>query len=144
MSYETKFQQKGEKGPTERRKRSNRKEKKVQRKELRSNGTKYEATLWLMLKNRQIDGARFRRQFSVGEYILDFYCPELKLGIELDGQGHYTIEGSLRDGSRDNRLSARGITVLRIENRAIFENQPAVIELLKETVRRLKASGQSV
>ena len=97
-----------------------------------------------MLKNRQIDGARFRRQFSVGEYILDFYCPELKLGIELDGQGHYTIEGSLRDGSRDNRLSARGITVLRIENRAIFENQPAVIELLKETVRRLKVSGQSV
>ena len=107
----------------------NRKEKKVQRKELRSNGTKYEATLWLILKNRQIDGVRFRRQFSVGEYILDFYCPELK---------------SLRDGSRDNRLSARGITVLRIENRAIFENQPAVIELLKETVRRLKASGQSV
>ena len=51
---------------------------------------------------------------------------------------------SLRDGSRDNRLSARGITVLRIENRAIFENQPAVIELLKETVRRLKVSGQSV
>ena len=84
----------------------NRKEKKVQRKELRSNGTKYEATLWLILKNRQIDGVRFRRQFSVGEYILDFYCPELKLGIELDGQGHYTIEGSLRDGSRDNSLSA--------------------------------------
>ena len=127
----------------------NRKEKEVQRKEFRSNGTKYEATLWLILKNRQIDGVRFRRQFSVGEYILDFYCPELKLGIELDGQGHYTIEGSLRDGSRDNRLSARGITVLRItvlriENRAIFENQPAVIELLKETVRRLKVSGQSV
>ena len=72
----------------------NRKEKEVQWKELRSNGTKYEATL--------------------------------------------------RDGSRDNSLSARGITVLRIENRAIFENQPAVIELLKETVRRLKASGQSV
>ena len=82
----------------------NRKEKEVQRKELRSNGTKYEATLWLILKNRQIDGVRFRRQFSVGEYILDFYCPELKLGIELDGQGHYTIEGSLRDGSRDNSL----------------------------------------
>ena len=121
----------------------NRKEKEVQRKEFRSNGTKYEATLWLILKNRQIDGVRFRRQFSVGEYILDFYCPELKLGIELDGQGHYTIEGSLRDGRRDNRF-ARGITVLRIENRAIFENQPAVIELLKETVRRLKASGQSV
>ena len=73
----------------------NRKEKEVQRKELRSNGTKYEATLWLILKNRQIDGVRFRRQFSVGEYILDFYCPELKLGIELDGQGHYTIEGKI-------------------------------------------------
>ena len=122
----------------------NRKEKKVQRKELRSNGTKYEATLWLKLEYRQLDGVSYRRLYKVGEYILDFYCLELMVGIELDGHGHLTIEGSLRDGSRDNRLSARGITVLRIENRAIFENQPAVIELLKETVRRLKASGQSV
>ena len=77
----------------------NRKEKEVQRKELRSNGTKYEATLWLILKNRQIDGVRFRRQFSVGEYILDFYCPELKLGIELDGKAIIQSKGVLETGA---------------------------------------------
>ena len=77
----------------------NRKEKEVQRKELRSNGTKYEATLWLILKNRQIDGVRFRRQFSVGEYILDFYCPELKLGIELTGKAIIQSKGVLETGA---------------------------------------------
>ena len=77
----------------------NRKEKKVQRKELRSNGTKYEATLWLILKNRQIDGVRFRRQFSVGEYILDFYCPELKLGIDWTGKAIIQSKGVLETGA---------------------------------------------
>ena len=126
MSYETKFQQKGERGPAER--------VSFQRDKIRSDP----------LADIEKPTNRWSEIPPAIEYILDFYCPELKLGIELDGQGHYTIEGSLRDGRRDNRLSARGITVLRIENRAIFENQPAVIELLKETVRRLKASGQSV
>lgn len=121
----------------------NKKEKKEQRKELRSYGTKYEATMWLLLKNRQIEGMKFRRQFSVGEYILDFYCPELKLAIELDGQDHYSIDGSYKDRVRDEWLSTQGITILRIENCAIFENQHAVIELLKETVLRLKSSAQN-
>ena len=121
----------------------NKKEKEKQRKELRSYGTKYEATMWLLLKNRNIEGVRFRRQFSVGEYILDFYSPELKLAIELDGNDHYSIEGSYKDRVRDKWLSTHGIEVLRIENCAIFENQQAVIELLKETVQRLKSSAQN-
>ena len=62
----------------------NRKEKEVQRKEFRSNGTKYEATLWLILKNRQIDGVRFRRQFSVGEYIyIGFLLSRIEVGNRI-------------------------------------------------------------
>ena len=74
---------------------------------------------------------------------MDFYCPELKLAIELDGQDHYSIDGSYKDRVRDEWLSTQGITILRIENCAIFENQHAVIELLKETVLRLKSSAQN-
>ena len=58
------------------------------RKELRSNLTPAEAKLWTYLKNKKLGGRRFRRQHSVGGYILDFYCPTEKLAIELDGQGH--------------------------------------------------------
>jgi very-short-patch-repair endonuclease len=63
------------------------------RKALRNNLTSAEATLWLCLKNKQLEGKRFRRQFSIGNYIVDFYCPEQKLAIELDGQGHFTVQG---------------------------------------------------
>ncbi|WP_255518216.1 endonuclease domain-containing protein [Fulvivirga sp. M361] len=57
------------------------------RKELRNNGTSAEATLWTMLKNKQLEGRKFRRQYSVGYYILDFYCTSERLAIELDGAG---------------------------------------------------------
>ena len=53
------------------------------RKELRNHSTSAEATLWKMLKGKQIAGLKFRRQHSVGPYILDFYCPQIKLAIEL-------------------------------------------------------------
>ena len=62
------------------------------RKDLRSNGTPAEAKLWSLIKNRQVENLKFRRQFSIGNYILDFYCPELKLCIELDGDYHYNSQ----------------------------------------------------
>ena len=64
---------------------NNIKEQTTQRQELRNKGTAAEATLWHGLKGRQIEGMRWRRQFGVGPYILDFYCPQLHLCIELDG-----------------------------------------------------------
>ena len=84
------------------------------RKYLRSNLTSAEATLWLTLKNRQLDNRRFRRQFSVGNYILDFYCPSEKLAIELDGQHHFTEAGKAYDKQRDDYLKNQGIKVLRV------------------------------
>ena len=59
-----------------------------------------------MLKNKKLDGRKFRRQHSIGKYVVDFYCPAEKLVVELDGAGHYTPEGSDYDEKRDGWMSA--------------------------------------
>ena len=88
------------------------------RKELRNHGTSAEATMWLMLKNRQVLGMKFRRQFSVEQYVLDFYSPEVNLCIELDGAPHFTFGGSDYDYERTEYLKKyHGIRTLRFENR---------------------------
>lgn len=107
--------------------RKNRTEELAERRSLRTNGTMEEAMMWKVLKNRQVSGVRFRRQFSVGAYILDFYCPELKLCIEIDGAGHYSNEGLRHDYVRDKYLSELGIRVLRFENRAVLKMQPVIL-----------------
>ena len=110
----------------------------AQRKELRNHGTSAEATMWLMLKNRQVLGMKFRRQFSVGSFVIDFYCPEIKLAIELDGAPHFTFAGGMYDDEREKYIASQGITTLRYENKDIFKNPEGVIEEIEETVKRLK------
>jgi very-short-patch-repair endonuclease len=99
----------------------NRIELKVFRKNLRNNSTSAEATLWLQLKNSQLDGRKFRRQHSVGAYILDFYCPAEKLCIELDGADHYTGNGEAYDEERTKYLNSLNIRVIRFENKEVFQ-----------------------
>ena len=99
----------------------NRIELKVFRKNLRNNSTSAEATLWLQLKNSQLDGQKFRRQHSVGAYILDFYCPAEKLCIELDGADHYTSNGEAYDEERTKYLNSLNIRVIRFENKEVFQ-----------------------
>ena len=96
------------------------------RRELRNNGTPAEAFLWTRLKGRQVEGLQFRRQFSVENYILDFYCPELRLAIELDGEIHnQQIE---YDRARTLELMEKhGIKVLRYENRLVFEHLGSIL-----------------
>lgn len=91
------------------------------RKHLRNHSTAAEATLWKMLKKGQIGGYKFRRQHSVGKYILDFYCPELKLAIELDGEPHANLVQIQIDKERDEKLANQGIIVFRYENRWVYE-----------------------
>lgn len=101
------------------------------RRELRQALTPAEAVLWRLLKGRQLEGLKFRRQHSVGPYILDFYCPALKLAIELDGASHACREEY--DGQRTSYLSeTAGITVLRFENRVVFENPEQIFREVKE------------
>ena len=117
---------------------SNRTEQKHLRKELRNEGTSAEAVLWFNLKGRKIEGMRWRRQFSVGPYILDFYCPQLRLCIELDGAHHYTLEGSEHDYLRDEwLLQERGIHTLRLENIDIFKRQDEVVERIREVTKEI-------
>ena len=77
--------------------RSNLKDQKTLRQSLRNNATATEAILWKALKGKQIDGLKFRRQFGLGPYVLDFYCPEIRLCIELDGDIHNSYEQALYD-----------------------------------------------
>ena len=97
------------------------------RQALRKHGTPAEAMMWKMLKGRQMDGAKFRRQFSIGPYILDFYCPEYQICVELDGDSHYSADGYEHDQKRNTYLyEEHGITTLRYENKDVFKFPEAI------------------
>ncbi|OSZ82953.1 cytosine methyltransferase [Chitinophagaceae bacterium IBVUCB1] len=95
---------------------------KDRRKELRNNLTPAEAALWKLLQKSQLKGRKFRRQHSIDNYIVDFYCPAEKLIIELDGQVHNSPITALNDADRDNHLKSLGYKILRFENKLVFEN----------------------
>lgn len=67
------------------------------RQQLRQHATQPEQLLWRHLRGSQVNGLKFRRQYGVGVYVLDFYCPELRLAIELDGDSHYSELGVQHD-----------------------------------------------
>ncbi len=106
------------------------------RQDLRNNLTKAEVTLWKYLKSKQLEGRKFRRQFSVRNYILDFYCVEENLAIELDGQEHYSEAGYESDLKRSNFLREQGIRVLRFENEDVFKNTEEVLGEIKKHFTR--------
>jgi adenine-specific DNA-methyltransferase len=96
--------------------------------EMRSKMTDAEALLWMLLRNRRIAGAKFRRQHPVGRYILDFYCDEKKLGIELDGGQHG--EAVKYDEKRGEWLRLQGIRILRFWNNQMLAETEAVMEAI--------------
>jgi very-short-patch-repair endonuclease len=79
-----------------------------------------------------VNGKKFRRQYSIGNYIVDFYCPEKRLAIELDGQVHQSDVVYVHDLEKDAFLKSQNITLLRFENRLIFENLEWVIGKIKK------------
>ena len=101
------------------------------RKMLRNEPTPAEKLLWNKLRNSQLDDKKFRRQHSVGNYILDFYCPKQKLAIELDGDSHFTEVGIKSDAKRTEFLNNVGIRVLRFTNKEIFENLESVLKKIR-------------
>jgi very-short-patch-repair endonuclease len=92
------------------------------RTELRKSLTPAEARLWTALKNSQLGGRKFRRQHSVGGYILDFYCPAERLAVELDGQVHKGEFARAYDYDRKLFLEFYRISVIRFENFLVFED----------------------
>jgi type I restriction enzyme M protein len=94
--------------------------------ELRKNQTDAESLLWQLIRDRQIADCKFRRQHPVAPYILDFYCHEKKLAIELDGGQHNTESAIGQDHKRTEFLASQGITVLRFWNNDVLQNTEAV------------------
>jgi very-short-patch-repair endonuclease len=101
------------------------------RKILRNSSTPAEAVLWKCLQRRQLLGQKFRRQISIDRYIVDFYCPEKNLVIELDGDGHFSPNGNNYDDERTKFLEKQGLTVIRFENDELKENLDGVLETIK-------------
>jgi len=101
---------------------------KDRRKELRHNETKEEKLLWANLRRKKLN-FKFTRQYSVGPYILDFYCVEKRIGVELDGFHH--LENKDYDQERDEYLLLNDIKILRFWNREISANIDKVLEKIK-------------
>ena len=109
---------------------SNPKSQKDFRKSLRNNLTPSEAILWQYLKKGQVGGHKFRRQHGLGSYVMDFYCPALKLCIELDGEVHDSEQAFDHDEARTDFLKENGISVLRFENYIVHTDPQAIINAI--------------
>jgi very-short-patch-repair endonuclease len=106
------------------------------RSKLRQNMSLPEIILWQNLRRKQIK-IRFRRQYSIGRYILDFYAPEIKLGIEIDGESHFFDKKSkMEDATRDQILSKEGIKILRYLNSDVTTNLKGVLANIQKEVER--------
>ena len=105
--------------------------------ELRREATDAERSLWKLLRGRQLAGHKFRRQHEFGGFVLDFYCAEVRLAIEVDGGQHFSEEGAARDDERTRFLEANGIRVLRFTNTEVLHELDAVGEaILRELTSR--------
>lgn len=105
------------------------------RKKLRNTLTPAEAFLWRYIKNSQCENRKFRRQHSIGSYVVDFYCPEEQLCIELDGSPHDTNSGYEKDIEKTKYLNGLNIKVLRFENKIVFSNLEGVLTEIKRNFK---------
>ena len=101
---------------------------------LRRNSTDAERVLWLELRDHRLNGAGFRRQVPIGNYVADFVCHAVKLVIELDGGQHFSAEGEKSDASRTAVIEAKGLRVLRFSNHDVMTNRAGVIETIAAAV----------
>jgi very-short-patch-repair endonuclease len=105
---------------------------------LRNNSTKSEILLWNYLKGKQINGCDFHRQKPIKNYIVDFYCSELKLAIEVDGESHFGNE--VNDMIRQKEIEEYGVTFLRFDESEIYFNLDGVMKTIENWVKlKLKA-----
>lgn len=111
----------------------NKVEYKDRRQTLRNNMTEPEKRLWFILKNKQL-GVKFRRQHGIGDYIVDFYSPEIKLVIEVDGESHFSTEAKAYDHIRDEYLLGLGIKTLRFLNQNAMQNLEGVFQTIQDYI----------
>ncbi len=109
---------------------------KPRRQELRHNETEAEKIFWSHVRNKKVQGLKFFRQYSVGPYVLDFYCPEKRIAMELDGSQHGEEENREYDAERTGYLKAYDIEVLRFWNHEVLSNIEGVLNVIAERAKR--------
>ncbi|HKK33302.1 MAG TPA: DUF559 domain-containing protein [Desulfomicrobiaceae bacterium] len=103
---------------------------------LRNNGTLGEVLVWKALQKKQLLELRFLRQRPIGPYIVDFYCPEISLIVEVDGVSH--VHKKEYDRRRRQFLESRGLSIVRVLESDVRKNIEGVVNLIKETAILLK------
>jgi very-short-patch-repair endonuclease len=119
----------------------NRKYQKPIRQRLRKDATAAEKLLWSRLKHSQLCGHKFRRQQGIAKFVMDFYCPEHKLAIEIDGATHSTPEEIKYDKERQEYIEKFGVNFLRFTNSDVFENLDWVLESIVERLEKQTIDG---
>ena len=95
-----------------------------------------EVVLWSRLRNRQLGGFKFRRQYSVGPFVVDFYCAKPRLAIEVDGDSHFAPGAEAYDKRRQQYIESFGIYFLRVTNQDVFKNLDEVLWRILEVVSK--------
>ena len=107
-------------------------------KELRKNMTVSEVLLWNELKQKRMLGYDFDRQRPIDEFIVDFYCKELMLAIEIDGISHYTEEAFRRDTERQKRLESLGVNFLRFDDSEVKNDINNVLRTIENWINEFE------
>jgi len=106
--------------------------------QLRNNSTKAEIILWLKLKGKQMFGYDFHRQKPLDNYIVDFFCHELMLAIEVDGYSHELLDIYYKDVEKENRMNDLGITILRFTDQQVLKDMYNVLNAIEQYIREFE------
>lgn len=106
--------------------------------EMRKDPTEAEQLLWKQLRGRKLGNLKFRRQQPLQGYILDFYCEAKRLGVEVDGEIHLSIEQKKYDQQRTENLAKYGIKIIRFRNDQVISNMKEVLNSIQETANQRK------
>ena len=107
---------------------------------LRQSETATELLLWELLRGRRLHGCKFRRQHAIGKYVVDFYCHELRLVVEIDGGVHETPEQQTSDRIRQADIEETGVSFLRIPTSLVQHDLQTVIRRLESHIRSLRSA----
>jgi very-short-patch-repair endonuclease len=107
------------------------------RQDLRNDMPDAEIILWSRLKQGQVFGCKFRRQFGIAGFVVDFYCPKLRLAIEVDGDTHFVGDAPQKDIARQKQIEEYDVKFLRVTNNDVYKNLGGVLKTIEHTVMEL-------
>ena len=115
----------------------NKNSEKQKRKFLRNNATEAEQVLWKHLKGKKLSNLKFRRQYSIDQFVIDFYCPSIKLAIEVDGPSHFSEGAEIYDKERERIIESFGISFLRFNNNDVYTNIDGILISIIDKINEL-------